>query len=172
MTVPTTTPGTLGRVRAWITKTPPSNGHSMTRPVARGSLLAALPAIAAVALTGALATSGAQAAAHPDDRSTYKATAAECGDDVIFVRRPGPWNYCRNLYMARVALDGRKHPNDSRRGGDINYLRAGEWVAIRCQITGAGGRLYDRVGDYFVPDEYMRTFYTGRIPGAPTCRKT
>jgi hypothetical protein len=65
--------------------------------------------------------------------------------------------------MARVALDGRKHPNDSRRGADIDYLRAGEWVNIRCQITGAGGRLYDRVGDYFVPDEYMRTLYTGRI---------
>jgi hypothetical protein len=28
------------------------------------------------------------------------------------------------------------------------------------------------VGDYFVPDEYMRTLYTGRIPGAPTCRDT
>jgi hypothetical protein len=83
----------------------------------------------------------------------------------------GRWR-CQNLYMARVALDGRKHPNDSRRGADINHLRAGEWVNIRCQITGAGGRLYDRVGDYFVPDEYMRTLYTGRIPGAPTCRKT
>jgi hypothetical protein len=169
MTIPTT-PGTLGRVRAWITKTPPSNGRSRTLRVARGSLLAALLAIAAVALTGALATGVAQAAAHPDDRSTSKATAAAC-DDAILVKTKGRWR-CQNMYMARVALDGRKHPNDSRRGAKINMLRAGEWVNIRCQITGAGGRLYDRVGDYFVPDEYMRTLYTGRIPGAPTCRKT
>jgi hypothetical protein len=172
MTVPTTTPGTLGRVRAWITKTPPSDERSMTRRVARGSLLAALLAIAAVAFAGAFSSAGAQAAVHPDDRSTSKATAATCpDDDAILVKTKGRWR-CRNMYMARVALDGRKHPNDSRRGAKIDMLRAGEWVNIRCQITGAGGRLYDRVGDYFVPDEYMRTFYTGRIPGAPTCKKT
>jgi hypothetical protein len=172
MTVPTTTPGTLDRVRARITKTPPSNGRSMTRRVAGASLLTALLSGAAVALTVALATAGAQAAAHPADRSTGKATAASCPDeDAILVRTKGRWR-CRNMYMARVALDGRKHPNDSRRGAKIDMLRAGEWVNIRCQITGAGGRLYDRVGDYFVPDEYMRTFYTGRIPGAPTCKKT
>ena len=145
--------------------TTPSNGRSMTLRVARA-------AIAAVALTGVLAVAGAQAAAHPADRSTSKATAASCPDeDAILVETRGRWR-CRNMYMARVALDGRKHPNDSRRGADIDMLRAGEWVNIRCQITGAGGRLYDRVGDYFVPDEFMRTFYTGRIPGAPTCRKT
>jgi hypothetical protein len=168
MTVPITTPGELGRVRAWIAKTPPSNERSMTLRVARGSL-AALLVIAAVALTGTLAAAGAQAAAH---RSTFKASAGDCAEKrAIFVKTRGRWR-CQNLYMARVALDGRRHPNDSRRGADINYLRAGEWVNIRCQITGAGGRLYDRVGDYFVPDEYMRTRYTGRIPSAPTCRKT
>ena len=171
MTLPTTTPAMLGRVRAWIATTPPSNERSMTLRVARGSL-AALLAIAAVALTGSLATAGAQAATHPDDRSTSKSSARDCAEKTaILVKTRGRWR-CQNMYMARVALDGRKHPNDSRRGADINMLRAGEWVNIRCQITGAGGRLYDRVGDYFVPDEYMRTLYTGRIPGAPTCRKT
>ena len=171
MTIPTT-PGKLGRVRARITKTLASNERPIRRRVARRSLLAALSAIAVVALTGALAAPGAQAAAHPDDRSTSKATAATCpDDDAILVKTKGRWR-CRNMYMARVALDGRKHPHDSRRGAKINMLRAGEWDQIPCQITGAGGRLYDRVGDYFVPDEYMRTFYTGRIPGAPTCRKT
>jgi hypothetical protein len=164
MTVPTATPGTLGRARAWLTKTP-RNERAMTRRVAGASLLAALLATTAVALTGVLATADAQAAAHPDDRSTSKATAATCPDeDAILVTTKGRWR-CRNMYMARVALDGRKHPNDSRRGAKIDMLRAGEWVNIRCQITGAGGRLYDRVGDYFVPDKYMRTFYTGSHPG-------
>ena len=151
MIVPTT-PGKLGRV-------------------ARGSL-AALLAIAAVALTATLASAGSQAAAHPADRSASRSSAEDCAERTpILVTRRGRWR-CQNMYMARVALDGRKHPNDSRRGAEINKLRAGEWVNIRCQITGAGGRLYDRVGDHFVPDEYMRTLYTGRIPGSPTCRKT
>jgi hypothetical protein len=26
------------------------------------------------------------------------------------------------------------------------------------------------VGKYFVPDEYIRTFYAGRIPEAPVCQ--
>jgi hypothetical protein len=171
MIFPSTTAGTLGRSRAWIASTPLSIERSLTLRFARGSF-AALLAIVAVALTGTLRAAGAQAAAHSGDRSTSKASAADCGDKrAIFVKTRGRWR-CQNLYMARVALDGRKHPNDSRRGADINQLRAGEWVNIRCQITGAGGRLYDRVGDYFVPDKYMRTLYTGRIPGSPTCRKT
>jgi hypothetical protein len=175
MTVPTTTPGTLGRVRAWITKTPPSNKRSMTRRLGRGSLLAPLPAIAAAALTGALATAGAQAAAHPDHRSTYKASAGDCAEKrAIFVKTRGRWR-CQNLYMARVALDGRKQPDVSKSGAKRNYLKAGEWVNIRCQAydydghTGERLGLYDKVGDVFVPDKYMRTLYTGRIPGAPVC---
>jgi hypothetical protein len=177
MTVPITTPGTLGRVRAWITKSPPSNERSMTRRVARGSLLAALPAIAAVALTGALATAGAQAAVHPDDRSTLKATAAEdCGDKrAIFVETRGRWR-CQNLYMARATLDARKQPGESRRGARINAIKAGEFITISCQVyaydknTGERLGLYDGLpGGEFIPDKYVRTFYTGRIPGAPVC---
>jgi hypothetical protein len=148
MTVPTT-PGTLGRVRAWITKT----------------LLLASAAVA-------LAAAGAQA----DDRSTSKASAAyDCGDKrPIFVETPGRWR-CQNLYMARVALDGRKQPDASKSGAKRNYLKAGEFVNIRCQAydydghTGERLGLFDKVGDVFVPDKYMRTRFTGRIPGAPIC---
>ena len=77
--------------------------------------------------------------------------------------------------MARVALDGRRQPDASKGGAKINQLKAGEYVNIRCQAydydghTGERLGLYDKVGDYFVPDKYMRTRFTGRIPGAPTC---
>jgi hypothetical protein len=77
--------------------------------------------------------------------------------------------------MARVALDGRKQPDVSKSGAKRNYLKAGEWVNIRCQAydydghTGERLGLHDKVGDVFVPDKYMRTLYTGRIPGAPVC---
>ncbi len=58
MTPPSTTPGRLGRVRAWTTK---------MLPVA---LLAA-----AVALTGAIAAPDSQAGPPPDPPRTYKVTA-------------------------------------------------------------------------------------------------
>ena len=60
--------------------------------------------------------------------------------------RPGPWNYCRNLYMARVALDGRKQPDASKSGAKRNYLKAGEWVAIRCQAYDYDGHTGERLG--------------------------
>jgi hypothetical protein len=149
----------------------PTSHCSMTRRVARGSLLA----ITAVALTGALATAGAQGAAHPADRSTHKATAAECGKRPIFVETRGRWR-CQNYYMARVTLDARKQPGDDRVGAKIDYVRAGEFFPISCQVyafdknTGERLGLYDRLlSGYFVPDKYMRTRYTGPIPGAPRC---
>ena len=45
-------------------------------------------------------------------------------------------------------------------------------VSIRCQIyafdkNGNRAGLYDKVGDYYVPDKYMRTRFTGRIPSSP-----
>jgi hypothetical protein len=51
MTVPSTTPGLLGHVRAWTSQTPRTNELSMTRRFARGSLLAALLATAIGAVT-------------------------------------------------------------------------------------------------------------------------
>ena len=152
MTVPTTTPGTLGHVRAWITKT-------------------LLPAIAAVALTGAWAA-GAQAAHRPMDQ----ASAGDCAEKrAILVKTRGPWR-CQNLYMARVTLDAREQPGESRAGAEINAVKAGEYVTISCQVyafdknTGKRLGLYDMMpGGQFLPDKYMRTRYTGRIPRAPRC---
>ena len=74
--------------------------------------------------------------------------------------------------MARVALDGRFRPGG--RKVKTNHLKAGEWVNIRCQIyafdkNGNRAGLFDKVGDYYVPDKYMRTRFTGRIPGSPVC---
>jgi hypothetical protein len=167
MTVPTT-PGTLGRVRAWITKTPPSNERSMVRRVVAGSLLAT----AALALTGALGATGAQAA----DRSAHRPAAADdCDKRAIFVETRGRWR-CQNLYMARVTLDARAEPGESRKGARINAVKAGEFISIACQAyafekgTGKRLELYDMMpGGEFIPDKYVRTRYTGRIPGAPWC---
>ena len=39
MTIPRTTPGTLGRVRAWMTKIAPRNDRSPMRSIMGGSLL-------------------------------------------------------------------------------------------------------------------------------------
>jgi hypothetical protein len=147
----------------------------MTIPTTPGTLGRALLAVAAVALTGAVATAGAHAVAQPD-RSTYRASAGGCPEKrPIFVETRGRWR-CQNLYMARATLDARKEPSDSRRGARINAIKAGDWITIRCQVyeydKGTGERLglYDQLpGGEFVPDKYVRTLYTGRIPGAPVC---
>ena len=163
MTVPTTTPGALGRVRAWITNTRASNDRSIGRRIAGGSLLAALPAIAALALTGALATPGALA----DQRSTARVSADDCDDkEPILIETRGRWR-CQNYYMARVTLDGRNRPGGRRVKTDL--LEAGHYVSIECQDF-ARGEWWDKVlGEYFVPDKYMRTRFTGWIDGAPVC---
>jgi hypothetical protein len=70
MTVPRTTPGMLGRVRAWTTKTPSPNERLMTRRFTRGPLLAALLAtvVAAVNLSG-LSVSTASAGSYEEIRT-------------------------------------------------------------------------------------------------------
>jgi hypothetical protein len=74
-----------------------------------------------------LATAGAQA----DHRPATNASAKHCAyKRPIFVETPGRWR-CQNLYMARVALDGRRQPDASKRGAKFNHLKAGEWVSIR-----------------------------------------
>jgi hypothetical protein len=140
-----------------------------TPGVARWALLAA------VAVFGVLAYASAQAAAQPVDRSTFAASARDCDKRPIFIETPGRWR-CQNYYMARVTLDARKQPNDDREGAKKNYVRAGEFFPIACQVhgyephTGKDLGLYDMLlSGYFVPDKYMRTRYTGRIPGAPHC---
>ena len=154
MTVPTTRPSGLSRADR--------------SPARRGSLLAALLMTAAVALTSAFGAANAHGAAP----SASTASAGNCAyKTAIFVTRPGRWR-CQNLYMARVALDGRFRPGGRKVKTD--HLKAGEWVNIRCQIyafdkNGNRTGLYDKVGDYYVPDKYMRTRFTGRIPRSPVC---
>jgi hypothetical protein len=168
MTMPTTRPSALSRARASFAKTSPTDDQSAAR---RGSLLAALVMTAAVALVGSFGAASAHGAAP----SASTARAGDCGDKrAIFVTRPGRWR-CQNLYMARVALDGRFQPGG--RKVKTNYLKAGEWVNIRCQIyafdkNGKRAGLYDKVGDYYVPDRYMRTRFTGRIPNSPVCPRS
>jgi hypothetical protein len=130
---------------------------------------------AAVVLIGVLATAGAQAVAQPDHRSTYKASADDCEKRAIFVKTRGRWR-CQNLYMAKVTLDARDQPNDDREGARINAIEAGEFISISCQVhgyephTGKSLGLYDMLpGHEFIPDKYVRTRWSGRIPGAPHC---
>jgi hypothetical protein len=165
MSIPTT-PGALTRARAWIANTVGSNDRA-TRRVAGGSLLAALLASVAVALAGA----DAQAAG-----PARTASAADCDDKrAIFVKTRGRWR-CQNLYMARVTLDARDQPGESREGARIDAIEAGEFITISCQVyafdknTGKRLGLYDMLpGGEFIPDKYVRTRWIGRIPGAPTC---
>jgi hypothetical protein len=166
MTMPTTRPSALSR--APFAKTSPTDDQS---PTGRGSLLAALVMTAVVAFVSSFGLANAQGAAP----SASTARAADCSDKrAIFVTRPGRWR-CQNLYMARVALDGRFQPGGRKVKTD--YLPAGEWVNIRCQIyafdkNGNRAGLYDKVGDYYVPDKYMRTRFTGRIPSSPVCPRS
>ena len=139
MTIPSTRPGALGCVRAWFAMTSPTDDRSPTR---RASLLAALLTTAAVALTGALGAATAHAAAP----SASTASAGDCAEKrPIFVTRPGRWR-CQNLYMARVALDGRYQPGG--RKVKTNHLRAGEWVNIRCQVYAFDESTGERLGLY------------------------
>ena len=162
MTMPTTTPSALSRARVSLADTSPPDES----PARHGSLLAALLVTAAVALISALGPANAHGA------TPSASTARDCSYQTpIFVTRPGRWR-CRNLYMARVALDGRFRPGG--RKVKTNFLKAGEWVNIRCQIyafdkNGNRAGLFDKVGDYYVPDKYMRTRFTGRIPRSPVC---
>jgi hypothetical protein len=75
MIVPRTTPGVLGRVRAWITKAPQTNERSMTRRVAHGSLPAALLAIAVAAVTLLAFSVSTASAGSPEEIRTKGAWA-------------------------------------------------------------------------------------------------
>jgi hypothetical protein len=148
MTIPTTTPGRLGRVRTWITASLPTNERSPARRFARGSVLAALLASAAVALTSALAAPGAQAGPPPDPPRTYKVTAD---------------------------LDGRLTPTkDDIVASD--FLRKRQRVPVECQKYGGpayGSRLWDLVSNggetLFVPDRFIKTGTNGRAPEIRSC---
>jgi len=82
-----------------------------------------------------------------------------------------PWA-ADNTYLVRVNLDGRTSPRLEPRAV-VDYLKAGRWVAIACQTTGEtayGSQIWDKVGAYYVPDHYIKTYTDGFIDGAPRCR--
>jgi hypothetical protein len=119
----------------------------MTTPT-RGSLLAALLATAAVALTTALALPSAQAARPPDGPRTYEVTAD---------------------------LDGRRTPSKNDIVA-VDFLRKGERVPVECQAFGGlayGSRWWDLVthegATLFVPDRFIRTGTDGDAPGIRLC---
>jgi hypothetical protein len=79
----------------------------------------------------------------------------------------------RNRYRVQVSQVTQRRPRLGNGTGVI--VRKDDWVRIVCQIRGRrvhGSRLWDRVspGGY-LPDADVRTYYSGRIPGAPRCRR-
>jgi hypothetical protein len=81
-----------------------------------------------------------------------------------------PWK-ASNRYLVRVDLDGRPLPK-LKPVAKVNHLRKGQWVRIACQVTGEnayGSTLWDKVGKYYVPDHYIKTYTDGPIQGAPRC---
>lgn len=87
------------------------------------------------------------------------------------VTSPRPWK-ATNTYLVRQSLDGRTSPKLEPRA-KVDHVRAGQWVRISCQTTGEnayGSTVWDKVGAYYVPDHYIRTFTTGFIKGAPRCK--
>jgi hypothetical protein len=148
MTIPSTTPGMLGRVRAWMTKIAPRTDRSPMRRIMGGPLLAAMLAAAAVALAGATAAPDSQAAPPPTPR-TYEVTAD---------------------------LDGRIAPRKDAHAAAVNFLDEGERVPVECQKYGGpayGSRLWDLVTrrgrTLYVPDRFIDTGTDGRAPEIRPC---
>ena len=95
------------------------------------------------------------------------APAARADTKVTSLR---PWAE-DNTYLVRVNLDGRTAPRLEPRAS-IDFLKAGQWVRITCQTTGEsayGSTVWDKVGPFYVPDHYIKTYTDGFIPQAPRC---
>ena len=95
------------------------------------------------------------------------APAARADTKVTSLR---PWA-ADNTYLVRVDLDGRTAPRLEPRAS-IDFLKAGQWVRITCQTTGEsayGSTVWDKVGPFYVPDHYIKTYTDGFIPQAPRC---
>ena len=81
-----------------------------------------------------------------------------------------PWA-ATNEYLAEADLDGRTRP-ELDATAKTDWVKKGQWVAIQCQVNGElayGSRIWDRVGGYFVPDHYVKTYTDGFISGSPRC---
>jgi hypothetical protein len=95
------------------------------------------------------------------------------GAEAARVESLKPWKPA-NHYLVTADLDGRTGPKSDPRA-QVNYLRKGQWVQIACQAAGEnayGSNLWDKVGAYYVPDTYIKTYTSGRIPGAPRCKSS
>jgi hypothetical protein len=84
---------------------------------------------------------------------------------------PGPWK-ATNTYQAQADLNGRVAPRLNAIG-EINHVRKGQWIYVRCQVLGEeayGSRLWIKTArGQYVPDRYVKTYTDGFIPGVPRC---
>lgn len=81
-----------------------------------------------------------------------------------------PWA-ATNEYLAEADLDGRTRP-ELNATAKTDWVKKGQWVAIQCQVNGDlayGSRIWDKVGGYFVPDHFIKTYTDGFISGSPRC---
>ncbi len=81
-----------------------------------------------------------------------------------------PWA-ATNEYRVEANLDGRTQPKDKPRA-KVDWLKKGQWVKIQCQVEGellSGSRIWDKVGGYFVPDQFIKTYTDGFLKGSPRC---
>lgn len=81
-----------------------------------------------------------------------------------------PWA-AGNEYRVQADVDGRTRPQSEPRA-KIDWLKQGQWVKIQCQARGElayGSRIWDKVGGYFVPDHFIKTYADGFLQGAPRC---
>jgi hypothetical protein len=86
------------------------------------------------------------------------------------VTGPKPWA-SSNQYHVEANVDGRTQPQSEPRA-KIDWVKAGQWVAIQCQVSGElayGSRIWDKVGGYFVPDHFIKTYTDGFLSGSPRC---
>jgi len=121
------------------------------------------------------------AASWPISRSSALLRAALCTVLLVVLAAPAaradtkvtslrPWAV-DNTYLVRVDLDGRTAPRLEPRAR-VDYLKAGQWVRISCQTTGEeayGSVVWDKVGSYYVPDHYIKTYTDGFLERAPRC---
>ena len=84
-----------------------------------------------------------------------------------------PWA-ASNEYLVEADVDGRTQTKSEPRA-KIDWLKKGQWVTIQCQASGDlayGSRIWDKVGGYYVPDQFLKTYTDGFIKGAPRCEVT
>ena len=81
-----------------------------------------------------------------------------------------PWA-AGNEYRVQADVDGRTQPKSEPRA-KIDWLKEGQWVTIQCQVRGElayGSRIWDKVGGYYVPDQFIKTYTDGFLSGSPRC---